>query len=146
MIYKKRVVQFLTAVVSLLVCCGYVISLQWQFVDAGARGDLITLNKYLDWGINPNLKSTVGGMTALRFAVANQRWVAVRMLLTRGADPNTGLQTAITKGNLEIVKLLVEKGADVNAKRGFWYTPLQSAIATGNKDVVAYLRSKGAKE
>ena len=48
-------------------------------------------------------------------------------------------------GHFDIVKLLVEHGADVNAT---WIdvNPLSYAIMYGQKEIEAYLRSKGAKE
>ncbi|XP_047243092.1 ankyrin repeat and SOCS box protein 2 isoform X3 [Girardinichthys multiradiatus] len=57
--------------------------------------------------------------TALYFSVINNNIEAVRMLLTAGADPNLDmfkpLMVASRMGCIQIVKLLVEHDADINA-------------------------------
>lgn len=68
---------------------------------------------------------------------------------------NNALFDAVEEKDLEMVKLLVEGGANVNAmvKRGEgtsarpWIvrTPLDFAVAGGSADIVAYLQGKGAK-
>jgi len=63
----------------------------------------------------------------------------------RGHTGDTPLAVAAWRGNLEIVKLLVEHGADVNAgKDRGKRTPLLEAAAEGHADVVEYLIAKGA--
>ncbi|HMP80926.1 MAG TPA: suppressor of fused domain protein [Pirellulaceae bacterium] len=54
------------------------------------------------------------------------------------------LTGACLLGHLEVVKLLVEHGADVNA---LWYnlTPLSHALMGGHREIEAYLRSVGGK-
>jgi ankyrin repeat protein len=95
----------------------------------------------------------------------------VKTLLDLGADFNalqgngeikvgTPLIAAVEKQRVEIVKMLVEKGADVNLglkreefgvqvgtdvmKTVKFIKPLDKAIETGNKDIEGYLISKGA--
>ncbi|WP_227500639.1 ankyrin repeat domain-containing protein [Acinetobacter baumannii] len=70
----------------------------------------------------------------------------VKQLLIDGEDPNqtddegyTALQAAAENDHLEIVKLLVEKGAHVTYKSE--YTALQLAEMAGNTDIVNYLKS-----
>jgi hypothetical protein len=78
-----------------------------------------------------------------------------KWLLDRGAKINfvdangitwaTALQTASWQGYLDVVKLLVSHGANVNAL-GPGTTPLDYALSYDKDDVIAYLRSVGAKE
>ena len=79
----------------------------------------------------------------------------VQSLLDQGADPNheifwskdwlsknnPPLHTACIKGDLEIVKILIQSGG-ADADRDdliFNLTPLQHAIFKGNKQVVEYM-------
>lgn len=69
----------------------------------------------------------------------------VKQLLIDGEDPNqnddegySALQAAAENDHLEIVKLLVEKGAHVTYKSE--YTALQLAEMAGNTDIVNYLK------
>lgn len=57
----------------------------------------------------------------------------------------TPLLYAISNGNLEIIKLLVDSGADVNKADITGLTPLMMASSTGKIDVVSYLIKKGTK-
>ena len=50
----------------------------------------------------------------------------------------------LTSGQLEVVKWLVEKGADVNATNKDGRTVLHSAADSGQLDVVKWLVEKGA--
>jgi serine/threonine-protein phosphatase 6 regulatory ankyrin repeat subunit B len=63
----------------------------------------------------------------------------------KGRTGDTPLSVAASRGNLEIVKLLVEHGAHVNAgKETGDRTPLLEAASQGNADVVKYLIAGGA--
>ena len=83
-------------------------------------------------------------------------------MLGQGADPDhqlywsrewTGsfgdppLHTASSKGNVSIVKMLIEAGADVDRCGGVVdHTPLHCACVGGSKEVVDYLiREAGCK-
>lgn len=70
----------------------------------------------------------------------------VKELLIDGEDPNqtddegySALQAAAENDHLEMVRLLIEKGANVSYKSE--YTALQLAEMAGNMDVVNYLKS-----
>ena len=74
---------------------------------------------------------------------------AVELFLEAGMDPNaagkdgkTALMVAARGGYMEIVKLLLDKGADVNAKdKKFEATSLIWAAVGGHSDVVELLLS-----
>jgi uncharacterized protein len=88
----------------------------------------------------------------------------VKLLLAHGADPHiissdreTTLMAACGTGfingyhrqrppaeRLEVVKLLIDRGEDVNAADGYGITPLMVAANLGDLNVVKYLVEKGA--
>src|SRR6185437_13258486 len=76
----------------------------------------------------------------------------VERLISNGADPNAHygkydtfpLGIASRHGYLEIVKFLLEKGANVNEYNHEGYGPLAFAAGEGHEDIVRLLISKGA--
>ena len=70
----------------------------------------------------------------------------VRESLNQGIDPNSTddegysvLQAATENDHLEVVKLLVSKGTDIDHRST--YTALELAEMAGNQEIVAYLKS-----
>jgi len=90
---------------------------------------------------------------ALLEAVRKGDVAAVRALLAQGADKNARyrydrsiLSFAADRGNLEIIKMLLEAGADVNAADSFYKaTALDWAAQKNNAAVAKLLIEKGAK-
>ena len=65
-------------------------------------------------------------------------------LISKGASLKNGpLATATLNGNIDIVKLLIQHGADPN-DRNHDHTALGGAIMKGDKEMVKFLISKGA--
>ncbi len=56
----------------------------------------------------------------------------------------SALVVAADKGNLEIAKILVDAGADVNLHAKWDEAPLMGAAGSGNLELVKYLKDKGA--
>ena len=81
------------------------------------------MKKLLDRGMKPDAK-TAEGTTALMFAARDLE--KVKLLVGRGADVNAQAATGITplmvaaqyKGNAEVVRLLLKKGAKPNRDKG----------------------------
>lgn len=112
-------------------------------------------------------KAYTGGTTLGNYKTATKKYVydtsliraikisdpdRVRTLMYAHVDVNeknyagiTPLTVAAEKGNMEIIKMLVEDGkADVNDKSSYGVTPIISASAAGQGEVIEYLVSKGA--
>lgn len=77
----------------------------------------------------------------------------VRLLLDRGADVNvssrnaqkvTPLHGAVSRGDLAISTLLLDKGAQANARQERGFTPLFSAAGSGNIELMELLVRHGA--
>jgi ankyrin repeat protein len=85
-------------------------------------------------------------------AVRSSDLAAVRKMLTAGVDPNTIPQNddivplfyALHEGP-EMIRLLIEHGADVNVTGRGGATPLAKAEARGQSQVAAVLRAAGAR-
>ncbi|HEY8069283.1 MAG TPA: ankyrin repeat domain-containing protein [Burkholderiales bacterium] len=63
-------------------------------------------------------------------------------------DPATGataLHYAVMKGELALVGLLVQRGADVNSRTRSGTTPLHTAVLYGRYEVAEYLLDKGSQ-
>ncbi len=52
---------------------------------------------------------------------------------------------ASLRGNVDVVKLLLAKGADINAKTKGGQTALMAASSGGHQEVVNLLKAHGAK-
>lgn len=78
----------------------------------------------------------------------------VALLLERGADVKmaarnpmrvTALHAAVARRDSQIVKMLIERGADVNARQQAGFTPLHAAAQHGEMDIVRALVAAGAE-
>jgi hypothetical protein len=92
---------------------------------AVSNGHYKTTETLLRCGADPNVLGGQNGESALRIAARMNRVNICRLLLAHKADPNavsekflSPLITSVMEGNLDIVKLLVENGADMNQKEG----------------------------
>jgi outer membrane protein assembly factor BamB len=93
--------------------------------DAARTGDLAAVTRLLDAGVPADAKAPRHGQTALLFAAG--------------------------EGRLDVVRLLVARGADVNARETFFgQTPLSSALGGprggSHREVALFLLSKGAAD
>lgn len=65
-------------------------------------------------------------------------------LMATQADLSKRLLDFVYEGNVETVKLLVERGADINAQNSGGNTPLMLAIIKKRQDIVVFLINKNA--
>ncbi|MEJ3620728.1 ankyrin repeat domain-containing protein [Brachymonas wangyanguii] len=86
--------------------------------------------------------------TPLMIAIYTEQNDLARRLINRGAETDrygwTPLHYAATKSNLDMVKLLLGRGADINADSPNNSTPLMMAAWMGNTDTIRYLIQRGA--
>ncbi len=117
--------------------------------EAAARGDLEQLKGFIDKGVNLD-QANRRGATALGSAVQSNRVEAVKMLLAAGAKPDTPsmgvppLVNAILRQRPDIITLLIDGAANVNAKDTSGRTPLIVATESAKLDWIKLLVSKGA--
>jgi ankyrin repeat protein len=92
------------------------------------------------------------GDNALNAAVFNNNYEVAKYLLDKGAQQVMGwlvypIHDAVDNGNLEMVRLLVDYGANVNSQTSNGQTPL--AIANNkfdkNQEIINFLTNQGAK-
>ena len=94
------------------------------------------------------------GFTALGLASFFGHLHLVKLLLDKGANPNIAsnnqfkvapIHSACAISNLEITELLIQHGADVNAKQMQGVTPLHSAVHNGQTKLSKLLIDNGAE-
>ncbi|HBL98361.1 TPA: hypothetical protein DDZ86_01815 [Candidatus Dependentiae bacterium] len=86
------------------------------------------------------------GRTALQIVckAEGDRAEMAQLLLDKGADCKKALHFACEKGNIEIIKLLLYKGEDINFTTKSGETPFHCACKNNNLDVINLLLKKGA--
>lgn len=98
--------------------CGCSGAYEGALADAARVGDVKDAEKYLDKG-----------------AGINNPWFG-----------RTPLQVAAEEGKLEMVKFLIEKGADVNKLSKFDKTALDYALEKKHAVVAGYIQSRGGRK
>ncbi len=118
------------------------ISRPTEFLDAAQRGDLVSLRRLLNLGVDVSHKDG-WSTTALMMASVNGHAECVRHLVENGADPNersrfnaTPLIRAAESGSLETVKFLIENGADPSLTDSEGMTAVDRARKIGRQDIV----------
>lgn len=104
-------------------------------------------------GANVSAKTRINGMTPLFMAAQNANAQMIDALLKAGADANATLSTGVTAlmyasraGSADGVKLLIENGAEVDAKENtLGETALMFAAANNRAEVIKVLMEHGAK-
>ena len=123
-------------------------TLLWWAVQIGHKE---TVKLFLELGmIEKCLKNKVERLTLFLWAKDNSHNGIMELLEDKNAYTKTqdaegsALYTASDGGNERIVKLLVDKGADVNAQGGEYGNALQAASWRSNERIVKLLVDKGA--
>jgi ankyrin repeat protein len=112
---------------------------------AAIMGNTAEVQRFLKEGANVNAKDN-HGQTALILAVELGRLEVVKLLLDEGADANLGkpLMYAADRGNVEIARLLLDRGVNVNAGGPFG-TALTKACEKDRLATASLLLDRGAK-
>ena len=119
-----------------------------------ATGDVKKVRLLIDRGADVHASSQLGRTPLLVAASANGTAETIRLLLDAGADVNgadslgvTPLIAAASVDNAEVAKLLLAKGAEVNARAnvGQSATALMGAAFNGNAEVTRLLLARKAK-
>ncbi len=119
--------------------------------DAVESNNYSAVEKFLSEGVKPNARGE--GRISLSYTVANEGLGDVlRLLLEYGLDPNevqpatgeTLIFRLINKRRFEMVRLLVDQGANVNHSDRGGRTPLMFASSIGDLGFFNYLRNCGA--
>ena len=89
-------------------------------------------------GLNALLDAASNGMVEIGRFLINEKKVNVNATTYTSAR-DTALTIASAKGDVEFVKLLLEKGVNVNIKNSDWNSPLWLAANGGHLEVAELL-------
>jgi len=123
-------------------------------IRAAYRGDFEAVRTFLDNGIDPDVGNQVG-YTALMGAARGASVDVLRLLLSRGGRARTtdkrgcsALHWAVAQSGdssqTACVRVLIDAGADINARDEGGTTPLMNAAWFGCMDAVRELLQRGA--
>lgn len=128
-----------------------------QLLNAARSGDYRGMRSALQFGFVQNYINEIDnntGRAVIHEAVQSGNVSVVELLLSEGADPSlrekfhtgeTPLLMALSKNNLDIVRILIERNANVNGTNFAGFTPLMRAAEQGHAAVVAELLGRNAR-
>jgi len=121
--------------------------------EATAAGDAPAVRAFLAADPGAAKAFSPDGFPVLGLAVFFGHANIADLFLAAGADPSAAstnamcvapLHSATSRGDAALIRKLLEKGADPNAKQQGGWTALHNAAAQGNLEAVRLLRSNGA--
>jgi len=123
--------------------------------EASALGDVDRLRELLDGGADPN-EYAPDGFTPLTLAAFFKHPDAVRLLLVSGADVHRRARNehlkvlpihsaAANNGSIEVVRMLLDAGADVNATQPGGFRAIDAARQERNEELERLLLDRGSQ-
>jgi ankyrin repeat protein len=118
--------------------------------EALETGNVAAIHEAASAGRNLNVQHRETGDSLLTLAIRHSTREFVEALLAAGCDPNfkktctSALGETVIRGDRELVQLLLDAGAQVDAREEEGDTPLMYAAAKGNVEVVKQLLAAGA--
>ena len=111
----------------------------YPLMAAAQTGNIETLSLLLEYGANPNTKDK-NGKTALDYAAENKNYDVVLKLIdtqvikidNKEKALSISLISAVKAKDIDSVRKLLAKGADINGKNQLGYTPFITAVDTGD--------------
>ena len=136
--------------------------LNWEVNDifaASQKSSIDDIKFYLNIGQNINKTADYEpfiGQTPLMIAINNNKDKdidVIKYLIDNGADLNakyiktedTPLHMAIKNENIQIIQLLISKGANINIRNKMKESPLDNAIIKQNNDIFKFLLNQKAE-
>jgi ankyrin repeat protein len=119
-----------------------------KFLKAVTEGNIKLVQKFLEDGIDVDTRNE-GNRTALVIAAGRGNLEMTRLLIKSNADVNAivseggALVWASYAGSVEVVELLLDKGANVKARGTVNRTSLHHAAMSGNNEVIKKLLEAG---
>lgn len=113
------------------------------------RGDIPMMELFVSRGADVNRANALGERALMHAAWRGQREAAL-WLIARGASVNSepmrwsALHYAVFAGHAELASVLLEMGADINARSTNGSSVLMMAVYEGHEDLVKELMRRGA--
>ena len=117
-----------------------------EYVELCAEGSYEQVCEAIRSGFDPNNCKimNVKHAPAMFIAASAGNLGAVKALAENGADCSDGFVAAVISGHMEIAKLLVECGGDINAPDKAGSTPLLTSVTMNRPDILEELIALGA--
>ena len=121
--------------------------------EAAAAGDLARVREFVEKDAALARSYSPDGFPVVALAAVFGNFEVAKYLHAKGADINAAatngsgynaLSGAVTSGHTEIVKWLLENGAEPNYRYSNNYSPLLNAAANGHLEILKLLQAHGA--